>query len=65
MDGNVGGRTLASRDNEVLSIFLEAGEADVWDRARVAVAGQGEVLSSGAVGSHGVCEKCAKGTRLA
>lgn len=50
-------RTLAGRDNKILSIFLEAGEADVGDRARVAVAGQGQVLSSSAVGSHGNCEE--------
>lgn len=57
MDGDGRGRTLASRDNEILSVFLEAGEADVGDRSRVAVAGQGQVLSSGAVRSHGNCEK--------
>lgn len=36
---SAGGRTLASRDNKVLPISLEAGEADVGDGARVAVAG--------------------------
>lgn len=50
-------RTLASRHNEVLPISLEAGEADVGDRARVAVAGQGQVLSSSAVGCHVGCEE--------
>jgi hypothetical protein len=57
MNGIYVGRTFASRDNKVLPISLEAGEADVGNGTGVAVAGQGQILSSGAVGSHDVCEE--------
>lgn len=42
--------TLAGRDDKVLSVALEAGEAQVGHRSRVTVAGEGEILAGVGVG---------------